>query len=74
VVAGHTLYFSPTATAVAGAGLCFALRLMAIFRGWRLPIARPRNDELKGWMFSTMDRRHGAAKIGQMRDQEKPGG
>jgi hypothetical protein len=28
-------------TTVAAAGLCFGLRLMAIFCGWRLPIARP---------------------------------
>lgn len=25
----------------AGLVLCFGLRLMAIFRGWRLPVARP---------------------------------
>ena len=29
---------------VAGMALCFGLRLMAIFRGWRLPIARAHTD------------------------------
>jgi uncharacterized membrane protein YeiH len=30
----------PTATTIAGALLCFGLRLMAIHRGWHLPVAR----------------------------------
>jgi uncharacterized membrane protein YeiH len=48
VVTGHTLYFSPTVTVIAGAGLCFGLRLMAIFCGWRLPIARPTQRPIEG--------------------------
>ena len=39
VVAGSLLNLSPTGTAVAGAMLCFGLRLIAIQRGWRLPVA-----------------------------------
>ena len=39
VVVGHVLNFPPTATAVAGAALCFGIRLVAIRRGWRLPVA-----------------------------------
>lgn len=39
VVAGHVLNLPPTATAVSGAGLCFGIRLVAIRRGWRLPVA-----------------------------------
>jgi uncharacterized membrane protein YeiH len=39
VVVGHVLNFPPTATAVAGAALCFGIRLIAIRRGWRLPVA-----------------------------------
>lgn len=39
VVAGHVLNFPPTAMAIAGAVICFGIRLIAIWRGWRLPIA-----------------------------------
>ena len=39
VVAGHVLNFPPTAMAIAGAVLCFGIRLIAIRRGWRLPVA-----------------------------------
>jgi uncharacterized membrane protein YeiH len=42
VVAGDVLHGPPTATAIAGAVLCFGLRLIAIRRGWHLPIARRR--------------------------------
>ena len=41
VVVGHTLDLQPTATAIVGAAVCFGLRLMAIRRGWHLPIAYP---------------------------------
>ena len=39
VVAGYVLNFPPTTMAVTGAALCFGIRLVAIQRGWRLPIA-----------------------------------
>ena len=39
VVVGHVLNFPPTAMAIAGATLCFGIRLIAIRRGWRLPVA-----------------------------------
>jgi len=39
VVAGHVLNLPPTAVAIAGAALCFGIRLVAIRRGWRLPVA-----------------------------------
>lgn len=39
VVAGHVLNLPPTAMAIAGAVLCFGIRLIAIRRGWRLPVA-----------------------------------
>lgn len=39
VVIGDTLHFPPVGTAIAGAVLCFSLRLIAIRRGWHLPIA-----------------------------------
>ena len=39
VVAGHALNLPPTATAIVGAALCFGIRLVAIRRGWRLPVA-----------------------------------
>lgn len=39
IVIGDALDISPTPTAIAGAALCFALRLVAIRRGWHLPKA-----------------------------------
>src|SRR5829696_9200955 len=39
VVGGHLLHWSPTATTIAGATLCFGMRLVAIRRGWNLPPA-----------------------------------
>ena len=39
VVIGSQLRVPSTATALVGAGLCFTLRLVAIRRGWRLPVA-----------------------------------
>jgi len=40
VVIGRMLHIPAGAAAGAGAILCFGLRLMAIRRGWQLPIAR----------------------------------
>jgi uncharacterized membrane protein YeiH len=40
VVVGQLLYVPATAATAVGALLCFGLRLMAIHRGWHLPIAR----------------------------------
>ncbi len=40
VVGGHLLHWPPTATTIAGAILCFLVRLIAIRRGWNLPAAR----------------------------------
>lgn len=39
VVVGYVLNISPVAMAIAGAALCFGIRLVAIRRGWRLPVA-----------------------------------
>ena len=39
VVAGHLLHLPPTGPAIAGAVLCFAMRLVSIRRGWSLPRA-----------------------------------
>lgn len=39
VVIANTLQLPSEAAALVGAALCFALRVMAIKRGWRLPIA-----------------------------------
>ena len=45
---GDLLHVPPIATTIAGALLCFALRLMAIQRGWRLPVApRPERSSSK---------------------------
>jgi uncharacterized membrane protein YeiH len=40
VVGGHLAHWPPTATTIAGALLCFGIRLIAIRRGWNLPPAR----------------------------------
>ena len=39
VVAGHVLNTPPAASAVTGAAVCFGIRLVALWRGWRLPTA-----------------------------------
>ena len=39
VVVGHLLNFPPTLVAIGGAALCFGIRLIAIRRGWSLPVA-----------------------------------
>lgn len=39
VVLGHQLNITPTLVAVAGALICFGLRLLAIRRRWQLPVA-----------------------------------
>jgi uncharacterized membrane protein YeiH len=39
VVVGDIVRIPPTAAMVVGFALCFGLRLMAIRRGWRLPVA-----------------------------------
>jgi uncharacterized membrane protein YeiH len=41
VVGGHILHWPPPATTMAGAILCFCMRLVAIRRGWNLPSASP---------------------------------
>jgi uncharacterized membrane protein YeiH len=45
VVIGNLLHLPQTATAIVGVLLCFGLRLMAIHRGWRLPVARPERSK-----------------------------
>ena len=40
VVTGYLLQLPSLATTIAGAALCFGLRLMAMRRGWHLPVAR----------------------------------
>lgn len=42
VVAGDALALPRAPCAVAGALACFALRFLAMRRGWQLPVARPR--------------------------------
>jgi len=44
VVAGHGLHLPIVLTAVAGGLVCFFLRVLAIRRQWRLPIARGPGD------------------------------
>ena len=41
VVIGHALQLPSGASTMTGAILCFGLRLIAIRRGWRLPVAHP---------------------------------
>jgi uncharacterized membrane protein YeiH len=50
VVIGQLLHIPPIITTIIGALLCFGLRLMAIRRGWQLPVARrtDRSDNKNG--------------------------
>jgi uncharacterized membrane protein YeiH len=41
VVVGDLLHLPSTAATIAGAALCFGLRVMAIQHGWHLPVAHP---------------------------------
>ena len=45
VVIGQELDVPPTVTALSGALICFALRLVAIRRGWQLPVAEARFED-----------------------------
>lgn len=56
VVVGHGLNVSPGATAVAAAAFCFGIRLVALWRGWRLPTAGEL-DKDTGAVDSASDRR-----------------
>ena len=47
VVGGHLLHWPPTATTIAGAILCFGMRLVAIRRGWNLPPASLPDDAIR---------------------------
>ena len=44
VAGGHLLQLPSAPVAILGAALCFGLRMIAIRRGWRLPIARVADD------------------------------
>ena len=39
VVVGHVFNLPPTVMAIAGVAVCFGIRLIAIWRGWHLPVA-----------------------------------
>ncbi|MCB5945847.1 trimeric intracellular cation channel family protein [Acidocella sp. KAb 2-4] len=45
VALGHGLGLAPSPSMLLGAALCVFLRLMAMYRGWRAPVARWRGDE-----------------------------
>ena len=44
VVGGQLLHLPTTPVAIGGAVLCFGLRLLAIRRGWKLPVAQQRGS------------------------------
>jgi uncharacterized membrane protein YeiH len=45
VVMGNALHLPSTPVTLVGAVLCFGLRVIAIRRGWQLPVAQPRPSE-----------------------------
>jgi uncharacterized membrane protein YeiH len=47
VVTGHVLHYPSFVCMIAGALLCFWLRVMAIFRGWHMPRAGTREKARK---------------------------
>jgi uncharacterized membrane protein YeiH len=55
VVSAHLLHLSPMLAAVAGGGVCFALRFMAIRHGWHLPTSRSMVDA----SYRADDKTHG---------------
>lgn len=56
VVLGSMMEIPPAMTALSGALLCFAIRLIAIRRGWSLPVARlPQRPKLEGDAADTKD-------------------
>jgi uncharacterized membrane protein YeiH len=57
VVVGHFLNAPAAASAVAGAALCFGIRLVALWRGWQLPTAGEHEKET-GAADSADGRRH----------------
>ena len=48
VVVGHVLHAPAELSAVAGAACCFGLRLVALWRGWRLPTAGEHEKATEG--------------------------
>lgn len=44
VVVGYLLSWQVVPTAIGAAGVCFGLRVLAIWRGWSLPVARPSDE------------------------------
>ncbi|MFL5281361.1 MAG: trimeric intracellular cation channel family protein [Rhodopila sp.] len=44
VVAGDALGLPPTVVGLAGVAVCVFLRLMALYRGWKLPVAQSRTS------------------------------
>ena len=40
VALGHVFAIAPLVPVLLGGGICVFLRLMAIYRGWRAPVAR----------------------------------
>jgi uncharacterized membrane protein YeiH len=47
VVAGHLLHAPPVVSALAGAAVCFGMRLVALWRGWRLPTAGEKKNAVE---------------------------
>lgn len=47
VVAGDVYGIPPLGPAIGGALLCFTIRMLAIRRGWRLPVATPEEDRAR---------------------------
>jgi uncharacterized membrane protein YeiH len=60
VVGGQYLPVTATMTAVAGASLCFAIRMVAIRRGWQLPMPRQPDEASAGPRHSAEQADHGA--------------
>jgi uncharacterized membrane protein YeiH len=60
VVAGNLLHLPSTAATITGTALCFGLRVMAIQRGWHLPVAHPRKQSGEARAIESSDDSNGA--------------
>jgi uncharacterized membrane protein YeiH len=61
VVVGYVLHLPPAPVLLAGAAVCFALRLMAMLYGWHLPVARSAQKRVPAKTVESENERRGSS-------------